>query len=155
RAARPDPEQQARRQPHRRRPGRRGGRAARHADLDDGADARPPRAPRGAGREEPPGMSEDKKTDDGPELEDAAVQPVPDKVIDSPETSTVDDPEGLRPAHTANIAMWQQLTDEEREPVQVGERRGMFGATRGQDTSGYGGLVTPTLLPGATPRPYG
>ena len=100
-------------------------------------------------------MTEDKKTDDGPELEDAAVQPVPDKVIDSPETSTVDDPEGLRPAHTANIAMWQQLTDEEREPVQVGERRGMFGATRGQDTSGYGGLVTPTLLPGATPRPYG
>ena len=31
----------------------------------------------------------------------------------------------------------------------------MFGATRGQDTSGYGGLVTPTLLPGASPRPYG
>ena len=100
-------------------------------------------------------MSEEKKTDDGPELEDSAVQAIPDKVTDSPETSTVDDPEGLRPAHTANIAMWQQITDEEREPVQVGERRGMFGATRGQDTSGYGGLVTPSLLPGATPRPYG
>jgi len=41
------------------------------------------------------------------------------------------------------------------EPVQIGERRGMFGATSGADTTGYGGLVTPTLLPGASERPYG
>ena len=40
-------------------------------------------------------------------------------------------------------------------PVKIGERHGMFGATKGQDTTGYGGLVTPTLLPGASPRPYG
>ena len=40
-------------------------------------------------------------------------------------------------------------------PVQVGERHGMFGATRGQDTTGYGGLVTATLLPGDAARPYG
>ena len=100
-------------------------------------------------------MSEKKKTDDGPEIDDAPVQPIPDQEIDSPETSTVDDPDALRPAHSANIAMWQDLSDDEREPVVVGERRGMFGATRGQDTSGYGGLVTPTLLPGASPRPYG
>ena len=57
--------------------------------------------------------------------------------------------------HTANIATWQEISEEEREPVKVGERHGMFGATSGQDTSGYGGLVTPTLLPGASPRPYG
>ena len=31
----------------------------------------------------------------------------------------------------------------------------MFGATRGQDTTGYGGLVSPTMFPGASPRPYG
>lgn len=41
------------------------------------------------------------------------------------------------------------------DPVQRGERRGMFGVTRGGDTSGYGGLVTPTLYPGASVRPYG
>ena len=40
------------------------------------------------------------------------------------------------------------------EPVQRGERRGMFGA-RGGDTSGYGGLIAPTLYPGAAVRPYG
>jgi NADH-quinone oxidoreductase subunit C len=41
------------------------------------------------------------------------------------------------------------------DPVQRGERRGMFGAGGGGDTSGYGGLVTPTLYPAASVRPYG
>ncbi|MFN2320654.1 MAG: NADH-quinone oxidoreductase subunit C [Dermatophilaceae bacterium] len=41
------------------------------------------------------------------------------------------------------------------DPVQRGERRGMFGTQRGGDTSGYGGLVAPTLYPGASVRPYG
>ena len=44
-------------------------------------------------------------------------------------------------------------------PVPVGEtvdvRRGMFGAAGSGDTSGYGGLVRPVQLPGASPRPYG
>ena len=39
------------------------------------------------------------------------------------------------------------------ETVQV--RHGMFGAHGTGDTSGYGGLVRPVQLPGATPRPYG
>ncbi|MDO5627199.1 MAG: NADH-quinone oxidoreductase subunit C [Mobilicoccus sp.] len=43
----------------------------------------------------------------------------------------------------------------EPDPKVMGERRGMFGATNGHDTSGYGGLVTPTLFPGAATRPYG
>ncbi|MGW2011442.1 NADH-quinone oxidoreductase subunit C [Streptomyces nigrescens] len=34
-------------------------------------------------------------------------------------------------------------------------RRGMFGASNGGDTSGYGGLVRTVRLPGATSRPYG
>jgi NADH-quinone oxidoreductase subunit C len=34
-------------------------------------------------------------------------------------------------------------------------RRGMFGAEGSGDTSGYGGLVRPVALPGATARPYG
>ncbi|GAA4412423.1 NADH-quinone oxidoreductase subunit C [Fodinibacter luteus] len=94
-------------------------------------------------------MSDEKTADDSP------LQPVPDQVVDSEQTRTDDDPDSLEAAHTANIASWQEISDEEREPVSIGERRGMFGATAGQDTSGYGGLVTPTLLPGATPRPYG
>lgn len=41
------------------------------------------------------------------------------------------------------------------QPVQRGERHGMFGASAGGDTSGYGGLVSPVLFPGASTRPYG
>lgn len=36
----------------------------------------------------------------------------------------------------------------------VGTRRGMFGARGSGDTSGYGGLVLPTVMPGSTPPPY-
>jgi NADH-quinone oxidoreductase subunit C len=41
------------------------------------------------------------------------------------------------------------------DPVVIGERFGMFGASNGQDTTGYGGLRSPILLPGASQRPYG
>ena len=41
------------------------------------------------------------------------------------------------------------------DPVVVGERRGMFGSLDTGDTSGYGGLVSPILFPGASVRPYG
>lgn len=37
----------------------------------------------------------------------------------------------------------------------VGERRGMFGVQGSGDTSGYGGLVAPVVLPGVAQRPYG
>ncbi|MFT3874013.1 MAG: NADH-quinone oxidoreductase subunit C [Nocardioides sp.] len=37
----------------------------------------------------------------------------------------------------------------------VGVRHGMFGASGSGDTSGYGGLVAPILLPRAAHRPYG
>ncbi|HEX6921459.1 MAG TPA: NADH-quinone oxidoreductase subunit C [Actinomycetes bacterium] len=43
--------------------------------------------------------------------------------------------------------------DGRAETVDV--RHGMFGAHGTGDTSGYGGLVRPVQLPGATPRPYG
>ena len=54
-------------------------------------------------------------------------------------------------------------TDETTEnlPAQAGEvhavgvRHGMFGARGTGDTSGYGGLTKPTVLPGEAPRPYG
>ena len=41
------------------------------------------------------------------------------------------------------------------DPVVIGSRQGMFGAKVGGDTSGYGGLQTPILFPGAAARPYG
>ena len=100
-------------------------------------------------------MTDEKKAGDGPELEDATVQAVPDQQIDSPETRTVDDPDASTQAHTANVATWQELATGDENPVQVGERRGMFGPRDGQDTSGYGGLVTPTRFPGASARPFG
>ncbi len=37
----------------------------------------------------------------------------------------------------------------------IGVRRGMFGVTDTGDTSGYGRLVQPVILPGGTPPPYG
>ena len=37
----------------------------------------------------------------------------------------------------------------------VGTRRGMFGVSGSGDTSGYGGLVAPKVLPGSSRRPYG
>ena len=40
-------------------------------------------------------------------------------------------------------------------PVLVGRRDGMFGVGDGGDTTGFGGLVSPVLLPGASERPYG
>ena len=41
------------------------------------------------------------------------------------------------------------------EPVVMGSRQGMFGASGTGDTSGYGGLVAPVLFPAAAVRPYG
>ncbi|WP_312008035.1 NADH-quinone oxidoreductase subunit C [Nocardioides alcanivorans] len=37
----------------------------------------------------------------------------------------------------------------------IGQRTGMFGVQGSGDTSGYGGLVRPTVYPGAAQRPYG
>ena len=37
----------------------------------------------------------------------------------------------------------------------VGVRKGAFGVSGSGDTSGFGGLVAPIVMPGASPRPYG
>jgi NADH-quinone oxidoreductase subunit C len=54
------------------------------------------------------------------------------------------------------------MTEEQSNvPAQPGEietmgvRQGMFGVEGSGDTSGYGGLVKPTIFPGASQRPYG
>nr|WP_306238985.1 NADH-quinone oxidoreductase subunit C [Ornithinimicrobium cryptoxanthini] len=41
------------------------------------------------------------------------------------------------------------------EPVVAARRTGMFGASAGGDTSGYGGLQRDILFPGEAARPYG
>ena len=41
-------------------------------------------------------------------------------------------------------------------PLEVVETRvGAFGVSGSPDVSGYGGLVSPVVLPGASSRPYG
>ena len=40
-------------------------------------------------------------------------------------------------------------------PTHLGVRHGAFGVSGSGDTSGFGGLVRPIEMPGATPRPYG
>jgi NADH-quinone oxidoreductase subunit C len=57
-----------------------------------------------------------------------------------------------QPAEGANGAV---AVPGEVTPEIVRVRHGMFGAHDGGDTSGYGRLVQPIALPGATPRPYG
>ena len=37
----------------------------------------------------------------------------------------------------------------------VGVRRGAFNVSGSGDTSGFGGLVSPIIMPGASPKPYG
>ncbi len=44
---------------------------------------------------------------------------------------------------------------EQLQPEVVGVRHGMFGVQGTGDTSGYGGLVRPVVMPGGSPRPYG
>nr|WP_229749674.1 NADH-quinone oxidoreductase subunit C [Flexivirga endophytica] len=41
------------------------------------------------------------------------------------------------------------------EPIKIAERKGMFGSSLGNDTSGYGGLNRPVFFPGTAGKPYG
>ena len=53
-------------------------------------------------------------------------------------------PENTLPADPAQL-----------QPEIVGVRKGMFGVRGSGDTSGYGGLVRPVVMPGGSSRPYG
>jgi NADH-quinone oxidoreductase subunit C len=57
--------------------------------------------------------------------------------------------------HATDLDLTEAQASEDTTPVKIGERRGMFGPTRGGDTSGYGGLRTPILFPGSAEKPYG
>jgi len=62
---------------------------------------------------------------------------------------------GSEDLHATDLDLTEANAAGDTAPVQIGERRGMFGPTRGSDTSGYGGLRTPILFPGAAEKPYG
>ncbi|QYJ03801.1 NADH-quinone oxidoreductase subunit C [Nocardioides panacisoli] len=66
----------------------------------------------------------------------------------SDETSRRDDPTSAEEHQT-------HVPAQAGEVRRVGERRGMFGASGSGDTSGYGGLVKPVVLPPAAQRPFG
>ena len=69
-------------------------------------------------------------------------------------------PHDAREPHAGDPAAEQALSGDVGEridttPVVVAKRSGMFGATAGADTTGYGGLQREVLFPGASERPYG
>lgn len=66
-------------------------------------------------------------------------QPAPKEAVEQP--AVEQSPENV-PAATGEVRA-------------VGERQGMFGVSGTGDTSGYGGLVRPVVLPGPAQRPYG
>ncbi len=68
-------------------------------------------------------------------------------------TGAAKGPDGVNPDQDLNA---QNLPGQRGDHGEViGTRRGMFGASGGGDTSGYGGLVRSVRMPGATSRPYG
>ena len=62
---------------------------------------------------------------------------------------------GSEDLHATDLDLTEANAAGDTAPVRIGERRGMFGPTRGSDTTGYGGLRTPILFPGAAEKPYG
>ena len=86
-------------------------------------------------------MSDEKPQDPPAELLDEAKEVVGAETSRTPDTPAVEQsPENVAPSQGVRA---------------VGERRGMFGVRGSGDTSGYGGLVKPTIFPGASQRPFG
>ncbi len=62
---------------------------------------------------------------------------------------TEDDATGLMPENTLPVEPGAL------EPELIDVRQGMFGVHGSGDTSGYGGIVRPVVMPSGTPKPYG
>ncbi len=81
----------------------------------------------------------------------------PDEPSDEPEVGTTPQgPEqdlGIREGMAENTVVPAGAEDSALEVVAV--REGMFGVHGSGDTSGYGGLRRPVVMPGATEPPYG
>ena len=85
-------------------------------------------------------------------LEANALKALPDQRPEGP--AAVSEDKARRHATTQDPSTDVVAADAQVEQA-VGVRRGMFGAQGSGDTSGYGGLVAPVVLPGAAQRPYG
>ncbi|MGH3424353.1 MAG: NADH-quinone oxidoreductase subunit C [Nocardioidaceae bacterium] len=96
-------------------------------------------------------MSEDKDRADE-RAEDPAGGAGRDVEADAHEKATTESSKTQDPSHeNAKEIATSEVT--ELEIVDV--REGMFGVRGTGDTSGYGGLTRPVILPGASQRPYG
>jgi NADH-quinone oxidoreductase subunit C len=72
---------------------------------------------------------------------------------DFPEVTQTTDADATDPGKAEENQL--PANPEQLQPEVVGVRRGMFGVKDSGDTSGYGGLVRPVVMPGGSPRPYG
>jgi len=73
----------------------------------------------------------------------------------SDEKKNAPDQPSAEPTTTDAVTPSELVERTAGDPIKIGERRGMFGSSLGNDTSGYGGLERPVLFPGASGRPYG
>jgi NADH-quinone oxidoreductase subunit C len=101
---------------------------------DDDTPAGPPPVGQPSGVPEKP--TGERSLEDKP----AAERSIQDKSLHDDSLIVSDDPGRLPPHQDLDI---------------VDVRTGMFGVAGSGDTSGYGGLVRPVAIPGATQRPYG
>ncbi len=101
-------------------------------------------------------------SDDKPAGTPPAGQPsgVPEKPVG--ERSMTDKPDDQRSIQDKSLNDTSVILSDDPGPLPphqdldvVDVRHGMFGAAGTGDTSGYGGLVRPVAIPGATQRPYG
>ncbi len=87
-----------------------------------------------------------------PDSEEETTEPGGQQISPAREDAVVSTPEVHPDGDTVSSEVVGDGTQVDRA---VGVRRGMFGVAGTGDVSGYGGLVAPTVFPGATSRPYG
>jgi len=101
-------------------------------------------------------VSEEKKDETRAEAQDAASATKPGTGVvgtDSPTTPQTTS-EAAYEGGSQNLPAGPS-PDGRPELEVMAVKKGMFGATGGQDTSGYGGLVRTIAFPGPSERPYG
>lgn len=86
-----------------------------------------------------------------PDSEGATPEPGHQQTSPAREDAVVSTP----PVDPGEGTVSEVVGDDTQVDRAVGVRHGMFGVTGTGDVSGFGGLVAPTVFPGASSRPYG
>lgn len=96
-------------------------------------------------------------TSSGPETPDKQppAQETTEDRANAPERTEDQKVDTTRAQESGGGSVPASVQTDSSAPVQVAHKKGMFGGSLGTDTSGYGGLQVPVLLPGAAERPYG